>query len=108
MTIYLRTQENKTLLEIEVWVKTEDNYSFVELSVVVNIKNYSDFLLSNLDKQDAIVDDFQDMSELRGWLWEVYFMSKDNVPSEIHGVVKELNEYLQSIAQYYGLALITD
>lgn len=106
MTIYLRTRENKTLLEIEVWVKTEDNYSFVELSVVVNIKNYSRFLLNNLDKQDAIVDDFQDMSELRGWLWEIYFMSKDNVPSELDGVVKQLQQYLGSIAQHYNLVLI--
>jgi hypothetical protein len=108
MTIFLRTPANKTLLDLEVWVKKEDNYSFVELSAAINIKNYSEFLLNNLDKKEEIVEDFQEISELRGWLWEVYFMEKNNTPSELTNVIVELKKYLGSIAHYYGLRLITD
>ena len=55
MVLYLRNKENKTILDLEVWVKTENDYSFVELRSVVDIKHYSELLLNNLDKKNKII-----------------------------------------------------
>ena len=78
MTLFLRNEKNETILDLEVWVKTEDSYSFVELSSSIDINNYSLMLIKNTDKEKQIemISDFDELSELRGWLWEVFFMVK--------------------------------
>jgi len=108
MTLFLRTKTNKTIVDIELWVKKEDEHSFVELSSSIDIQNYSIFLLNNLDKKLDIINDFELLSELRGWLWENYFMTKKNTPEEYNNVLKELKTILEEIGDKYGLHLVTD
>jgi|TARA_R110000796_G_scaffold742_5_gene2779 hypothetical protein len=113
MIFYLRNKENKTLFEAEVWVKTEYEpnnleYSFVELSPTINITNYSNLLLSNPKKQNKIISDFDNLSELRGWLWERFFMTEKNTPIQIDNVINKLQVILSKVARDYELNLITD
>jgi hypothetical protein len=109
MTLFLRNEKNETILELEVWIKTEDSYSFVELSSIIDIKNYS-LMLINTDKEKQIemISDFDELSELRGWLWEVFFMVKKNEPKEYDSVVQELKAILKNVADKYGLFVVQD
>lgn len=110
MILFLRDEKNNTILDLEVWVKTEDSHSFVELSSSVDIRNYSLMLIKNTDKEKQLemIADFDELSELRGWLWEVFFMVKNNEPKEYYSVVKELRTILKKVGDKYGLFLIED
>ena len=110
MTLFLRDEKNKTILDLDVWVKTEDSNSFVELSSSVDISNYSLMLIKNTDKQKQLemIADFNELSELRGWLWEVFFMGRQNEPKEFESVIKELKVILKKVADKYGLFMVQD
>ena len=106
MTIFLRDQKNNTILDVDIWV---DDYSHVEVSSVVIIKEYSNFLL-NLpkEKQKKAIDDFDNLSELKGWLWEVYFTTGKNTPEHIDNVKKEIKKKIKKVSEKYNLLLIED
>lgn len=110
MTLYLRNKENKTILDVDIWVKKEDGDSFVELSSSVIIKNYSLMLLKNTDKEKQLemILDFETLSNLRGWLWEVFFMTKQNEPKEYDLAVTELKSILKKVADKYDLRVVQD
>lgn len=108
MTLFLRTKDNKTLVDIEIYVKEEDERKFVELHSAVIIDNYSRFLLSHPEITDEVISVFSDLSELRGWLWETYFMIDDNDPKELNNVIKEVRALLNDIASKYDLRVVTD
>ena len=108
MILFLRNQKNRTIVDIECFVKTEDGRKFVELHADEAIDTYSKFLLENHDRKDEIIEDFSAMSELRGWLWERYFMGGDNDPEEYPNVIKGLQALLQGHAQKYNLRYVED
>jgi len=110
MTLFLRTKNNHTILDLDVWVKTEDDHSFVEISSSVDIKNYSILLIAEKEKfkQIQMINDFDELSELRGWLWEVYFSSKVNKPEYYDDVVGKVKKMLVIIANRYELYLVED
>jgi hypothetical protein len=108
MILFLRNKNNRTIAEAEVYIKTEDGNKFVELHASVDIKYYTEFLLKNLDKAREIAENFNDISELRGWLWETYFAGGDNDVNEYKNVVKVLGEYFSSIAKKYDLYYTED
>lgn len=41
MILFLRDNNNNTILDLEVYIDKEGDHSFVEVSSVINIKNYS-------------------------------------------------------------------
>jgi hypothetical protein len=112
MIIFLRNQNNRTILDLDCYVKTEyeanESRKFVEVSADVSILYYSKFLLENLDKKEEIIQDFYDMSELRGWLWERYFMGGDNDPEKYDDVIKELRTMIKGYASKYNLRYVED
>ena len=110
MTLFLRNEKNQTILDLDVWVKTEDSNSFVEISSSVDISNYSQMLIKNTDSkiQQQMIKDFDELSELRGWLWEVFFMGRRNEPKEFDLVVTELKQILKTVAEKYGLFIVQD
>ena len=108
MILFLRSQKNRTIVDIECFVKTEEGRKFIELHATVIIDEYSKFLLDNLDKKDEIISDFHDMSELRGWLWENFFMGDDNDPEKYDEVIKELRTMLKDYATKYNLYYVED
>jgi hypothetical protein len=108
MILFLRNNKRETIVDIECFVKTEDQRKFVELHASVIIEPYSKFLLDNLDKKDQIISDFSNIDELRGWLWESYFMGRDNDPKEYPNIIEILRKRLQELAEYYKLSYVED
>lgn len=113
MTLYLRNDKNRTLFETDVWVNTDYNpdgtkHTYVELSATVNITNYSNLLLENIKNKNKVIHDFDSLSELRGWLWERYFMVDENDGSQIDDVIKKVKVILTKVAKDYNLNLIVD
>lgn len=132
MILYLRNEKGKTIFEVEIWVKTEDdNYSYVELSTNFDIQNYSKLLISKMDNQyfrerkltkiigkqkpteiEEFISIFDQLSELRGWMWESYFMvkrnTKENTKENLTDVIKEVKIILNAVADKYDLFVIED
>jgi len=48
------------------------------------------------------------LNELRGWLWERYFMTGKNDGSQIDDVIDKLKIILTKVAKDYNLVLIQD
>ncbi len=108
MILYLRNKNNRTIVDIEIFVKRDEKHEFVELRSVVVIDTYSKFLLENLDKSDEVIDVFSRISELRGFMWEDYFMDRDNTPDELKNVVRMVGDLLKDVASKYDLYYVTD
>lgn len=101
MTLYLRNQKRQTLVDIEVY-KSDGN---IDISASVMIGPYSQLLLSAVDKQQ-VIEDFEFLSELRGWFWESYCEKNDIVVfSEVEKKVKDI---LREIGDAYGLYVVED
>lgn len=108
MTLCLRNEKGGNLLDLEVWVKVEGDRRYVELSSNINISNYSHLLLDNQVDKTKIIHDFDNLSELRGWLWERYFMTGKNDGSQIDDIIMKLKKILTKVAKDYNLSLIQD
>jgi len=108
MILYLRNIRNDSIVDIECYVETEDGSSFVELHSLVDIKHYSVFLLMNPKKQIEIIRDFSDIQELRGWLWETYFLGGKNDPEKYNDIIARLRKVLQEVAEKYDLSYVED
>jgi len=96
MTYYLRDKNNKTLVDIEATFQQDGP----DLSVVVVINNYSEFLLASKNQQQ-VINDFDEISELRGLWFEREF---GNWP-DINEFIKD---YLHKFAEKYDLIVVTD
>lgn len=103
MTLFLRTQENKSLIEIEVFEKDDH----IDLSAAIYLQNYSEWLLSNnLDVQKQIIEDFDDLMEIRGWLWEQQEI--ENEPVNFEKIRKAVQKWMEEIRDRYGLYYVED
>jgi hypothetical protein len=115
MIFFLRTQKNETIADIELYIKTEyksdgSKRNFLELRSVIMIDVYSKFLLDNTVRAEEIIPVFDNIQELRGWLWEEYFMVKDNDGSDedYTDVMKRLRNELKYIADKFNLIYVED
>lgn len=109
MVLFIRNDKNRTILDCEVYIAKEGDKRFVEIHSSVIIDTYSDFLLnSDKNKQQEIVSDFFELSQLRGWLWESYFMGNQNDPEKYNDVLKILREKISNIAKKYNLYYVED
>lgn len=111
MILYLRTENNKTLVDLEFWTKCEDGHKFHELRVAIDILQYSKFLLANQDRASAIAVDFNAIDELRGWLWENYYgCGKRNTGSDEDYVeiLTQLRKIFKAYADEYSLIVVED
>ena len=104
MTLFIRNKKNRTIVDLEFY-KTKGH---VELHSSVIIDTYSKFLLENLDRKDEIVNDFNEISELRGWLWESYFMGDENTDDKYDDILKILRDRLHEISKKYDLYYVED
>lgn len=106
MTVYLRDEHNKTVVDIEVWDKSspEGNYVDVRSSVILN--RYSHILLNSQDKEKTI-DSFTALAELRGWFWEKYRATENYHPT-VSETVKAIEEMLEPIAMEFKLHIVKD
>lgn len=109
MTLYLRDEKGGNIFDIEVWVKTENEFSFVEISSSIDVNAYTTNLLKyQNERQVEYINSMAELSEIRGWLWESYFMVKKNTQEEYNNVVAELKTILQGIADRFKLTIVED
>lgn len=109
MVLYLRDKDRKTYVDVEIYVKKREDGSgdYVELHSAVILNNYSQLLLSNLERSQEIISDFSELDELRGWLWENFLMS-NNTGKEYHRVIDAVAEIMTKIGEKYSLFVIQD
>ena len=70
----------------------------------IDIKNYSKYLLQHIHLIDeGLIEMFNIISELRGWLWEKYLVGKENTPEEHDNVIKEAVKLLKNQDKYKQL-----
>lgn len=112
MVLYLRNQKGQTIAEVEIYIDSNDigDLQFIELSSSVDIRNYSNFLLSlqNSAEKERCIFLINDVSNLRSWLWEVYFAGSNNDSNKYDDVVKEVKQYLTIIANRLNLNVVED
>ena len=94
MVLFLRNKKNETILDCDVYQKedVETDRQYIELSSTVCIEPYSLLLLSlpTLAERVECMKDFGYLQELRGWLWEVYFVGRKNDAKEYDEVLEAL------------------
>lgn len=102
MTLFLRTKENETVVDIEL----NNGENGLDVRVATDIKIYSEILLANLDKQEQVIEDFSEIDNLRGWFFEVY-MEQTEKP-DLPDVQTEIKKIILPIAEKYNLFYVID
>lgn len=112
MTLFLRNDKNETVVDIELNQTKED---YIELRSVVCIEPYSKLLIDcyiqHIGQPEKILEfiqTFTELQELRGWLWETYFMGSENTNKEFHAVLKAVKDILSEVCKKYNLYLVID
>lgn len=103
MTIYLKDENNNTLLDISIW----GGVTSLDLRSNVIIKNYSKFLLENHYRRHEIIKVFDNLSEMRGWLHEVY-LSIENKNATKEDVIRRVKLILKGVCNNFKLNIVTD
>jgi hypothetical protein len=102
MTLFLRNSKNQTVVDIEINFTKNGQ----DLHSVVVIETYSKLLLENLNRSEEVIKDFTEISQLRGWFWEVY-MEMTAEPSQ-KDCVEKVKAILIALADKYKLDYIVD
>ena len=111
MTLFLRDKKNRTIVDCDIYIKDSE---YVELSIVVCVDTYSRLLLDLITKNgeektiNKFIQTFDELQELRGWLWESYFIDGDNNPSEYNIVLETIRKRFKEIADTYELYYVED
>ena len=112
MILFLRDKKKRSIVDCECYIKKDEKFddnSFIEISVSIDIRAYSELLLSKFAAMsDEIINDFTELSELRGWLWESYFIGEDNDSEKYSDVIRILREMFIKVAEKYDLYYIED
>lgn len=114
MIYYLRDKDNKNLAEVEVFNKA-GGYSdseYTELHSCVYIAEYSNKLISilNQDNYEEFIKVFDSITELKGWLWNVYYQggALDNEGQDLEDITFKLELMLKKIAEKWDLIVVED
>ena len=119
MTYYIRDKRNRDIVDLEFWVKTDYEltppHRYLEISTYIDAKNYGKLLLDRSERfsrkyLENLMNDMSEIQELRGWMWENYFSSKQNTGSDEDQ--RKINDYiftlLKEVCNKYDLYLVTD
>ena len=108
MVLYLRTEDNKTLVDIELTGSTKKE---IDISIAIDIKEYTkkfvSLFLVDKDKAYKFADELNYIQELRGWLFESY-LTEVRDSFSYSDLLELLREYLQSVAETYNLFTVED
>lgn len=112
MTLFVRNEQNKTIVDIEIFKEKDGDYEYIEISSSVMIREYTDELMTMVgnenDRVEQFIDDIEFLSELRGWLWEVYFNGQKSDVSKYNEVVSKVKEMLNDITERHNLLWVQD
>lgn len=100
--IFQLRKGRKTVCDVEITTPKENGVEYIELHAAVFVAGYSEVLAKHMDEMPKVIKDFEEIEELRGWLWERHLPSKnvytvDNYRSTMEYVknilLKAANEY---------------
>lgn len=104
MTIYLRNDNNNSLLDLEVWRTKEGN---LDVRGGVPIREYSKLLLANQENAQLVIDGFHDLDNIRGWYWEKY--NETNPNHSMHDLLQEIRSvFLEPLCKQFNLSVVID
>jgi len=104
MTIYLRDENNNSLLDLEVWRAKEGN---LDVKGGVPILEYSKLLLANQENAQQVIDAFDDLDNIRRWYWEIYNESYPN--HSMHELLQEIRVvFLEPVCKQFNLSIVID
>ena len=108
MIYQLRGAKEGTVCDVEVYCDSE--LDCIEINSSVFVKGYSKLLAKNLGRANEIIQDFTEIEDLRGWLWEKYFMKNRNIYSDNHmkNVMEYVSNLLKNVGSKYDLWLYED
>jgi len=108
MIFQLRTK-NKTICDVEITAPNEPQ-KYIELSASVLVAGYSQVLAKYIDEMPTLINKFEEVEELRGWLWENYFGIRKNVYTveDYNNVVNYVKNLLKKLAHEYDLCYVED
>ncbi|SRR5579872_2686050 len=113
MTFYLRNEMGETLVDVELNIKKGEKFQegYVELHSEVAVKPF--FVLGQKVFQEGgdiaeFLNCFEDVQELRGWMWETYFAAKKNTGAAFTEVQHIVEGLLKSLAEKYTLQFVQD
>ncbi len=97
MVHFLRNENNRTIIECEVYKD--------DLSAGTSIENYSTMLidLHNKDLHHPFISDISQLDQIRGWWWE---MAKDS--GDYKSIDDFVKEKFMEVAKKYDLNYVTD
>ena len=109
MIMFLRNDQNETILDVDCYIKRECEAEFVEINSFVCIDAYSKLLLGTPEEyREELITTFDFLQELRGWLWENFFMNKKNTGEHYDAVIEELRSLIKGIAKKWELCYVED
>jgi hypothetical protein len=105
MIYFINDKKGNTIVDIEVWIKSSDGYSYVEISSYINIKNYSNILLSLNNNKNDFINDINELNDIRGWLWEEY---QENSIDHYDDIINTVKSKIRHISKKWDLVYIED
>jgi len=113
MILFIRNEKGNTIFELEYWIKSadypKDGTKFLEISTSIDVFEYTQLLIHHpIGKLEEISIDFNGLTELRGWLWEKYFMGRQNDIEEYDRVLVKLRKFVGDVAEKYDLRYVED
>lgn len=94
MTFFIRTKNNNTIIETELFIKDD----CVDLSSSISITHYSITLIQKIKENthNSFISDIESLYELRAWLWEdfLHMKNKKDKYDEVLNAVKEKYKYI--------------
>ena len=103
MILFIRTKDDVTVAEVSFYIK----HDYLEASGYVDIHEFAK-LLSCSDKPEKLTEDMQAINDIRGWLWEKYFMGKQNTKDAYDSVLNALRTILKDVASEHNLTYVED
>ena len=109
MVLYLRTKRGKTIVDIECWVNNDQGHKNVEISASVDIETYTlEFINTEKTERLKFMRSIDGLSEIRGWMWEVFFMTGKNDGLMYDKVLTEVRKMMGNVASRFGLCVVED
>lgn len=105
MTFTLKDNKDKKIFELKVEL---NNTNGINVKHNINITNYSKFLIKNIEKSNNIIDDFNHLNEIDGWLWDRFFLNlnpKSKNTEDIIIIIDKIKVILNKIVKEYKIKL---
>ena len=104
MILFIRNNKNQTIVDLEIYER--DGY--VKMGITIDIANYSALLLEKIEMAEEIIGDFDSITELKGWLWEVHFKGAQNTADKFEEALKVIKDILVKTSEKYDLMYVED